>query len=100
MRQYEIGTRLALGAKRSDIIKLIVHDNILAVALGIVISMLILFVLMVSFNAQLQNVINMSLLPLFLMTLILIAFIAFNACYLPLRTYINKPAQYSLRGAD
>jgi predicted permease len=100
MRQYEIGTRLALGAKRSDIIKLIVHDNVLAVGLGIVISMFISFVLMVNFNAQLQNVINMSLLPLFLTTLILIAVIAFNACYLPLRPYINKPAQYSLRGEN
>jgi hypothetical protein len=34
------------------------------------------------------------------LTLVLISSIAFNACYLPLREYINKPALYSLRGSD
>jgi predicted permease len=100
MRRYEIGTRLALGAKRGDIIKLIVHDNLLAVTLGIVISIFVLLGLMIGFNEPLKNIINISLFPLFLLTLLLIGGIAFNACYLPLREYINKPAQYSLRGAE
>ena len=100
MRRFEIGTRLALGAKRGDIIKLIVYDNALAVTLGMVISSLVLLGIIVVFNEQLQNIINVSLLPLFLLTLLLISVIAFNACYLPLRTYINKPALYSLRGSE
>jgi ABC-type antimicrobial peptide transport system permease subunit len=100
MRRYEIGTRLALGAKRGDIIKLIVHDNLLAVSLGIVISIFVLLGLMIGFYEPLKNIINISLLPLFLLTLLLIGAIVFNACYLPLREYINKPAQYSLRGAE
>ena len=100
IRRFEIGTRLALGAKRGDIIKLIVFDNALAVTLGIVISTFVLFALWLGFNEQLPNMINVTLLPLFLLTLLLIIVIAFNACYLPLRKYINKPAQYSLRGSE
>lgn len=100
MRRFEIGTRLALGAKRRDIVKLIVLDNLIAVVLGIIISIVILIGLMIGFNEQLQNIVNVSLLPLFLLTLLLISCIAFNACYLPLRAYINKPALYSLRGSE
>jgi len=100
MRRFEIGTRLALGAKRSDIIKLVVLDNLLAVIWGVCISLFILFGLMIGFNQQLQNIINISLLPLFVVTLLLILIIAFNACYLPLRQFINKPALYSLRASD
>ncbi len=100
MRRYEIGTRLALGAKRRDIIKLIVHDNIVAVGLGIIISVFVLLGLIFAFNEQIKSVNYGSLIPMFLLTLLLIAGIAFNACYLPLRRYINKPAQYSLRGAE
>ena len=100
MRRFEIGTRLALGAKRRDIVKLIVFDNLIAIVLGIIISIVILIGLMIGFNEQLQKIINVSLLPLFLLTLLLISSIAFNACYLPLRAYINKPALYSLRGSE
>lgn len=100
MRRFEIGTRLALGAKRADIIKLIVRDNIQAITLGIAISMVVLISLMIGFNELLQNTVSWSLLPLFLITLLVISTVAFNACYLPLRQYINKPALYSLRGTD
>jgi len=100
MRRFEIGTRLALGARRSDIIKLIVLDNLVALSLGIAMSIFVILGLLLGFNEQAQSIINLSLLPLFLLTLFLICIIAFNACYLPLREYINKPAQYSLRGAE
>jgi predicted permease len=100
MRRFEIGTRLALGAQRRDIIKLIVFDNLIAVIIGIIICIFVSIALMIGFNEQLENIINVSLIPLFLLTLLLISSIAFNACYLPLRTYINKPALYSLRGSE
>jgi len=100
MRRFEIGTRLALGAKRYDIIKLVILDNLFAVILGIGISLLILFGLMIGFNEQLQNILNITLLPLFVVTLLVIAIVTFNACYLPLRPFINKPALHSLRGSD
>jgi len=100
MRRYEIGTRLALGAKRSDIIRLVVRDNAKALVLGIIIAVFVLVGLVIAFSSQLQGTINLNFLPLFLVTLLVIATVAFNACYLPLRQYINKPALYSLRGSD
>ena len=100
MRRFEIGTRLAIGAKRVDMIKLIVQDNAAGVIIGVCLSVLVLVSLRVVFNAQLNSYLNWQLLPVFLLTLALICGISFIACYLPLRKYINKPALYSLRGAE
>lgn len=100
MRRYEIGTRLALGAKRSDIIKLIVYENLQAVSAGFIISIVILLALNSVFSEQLASFINFSEFSLFFITVLLIGTVAFNACYLPLRRYLNKPALYSLRGAE
>jgi|GEM_PF-509307 len=100
MRSYEIGTRLALGAKRADIIALIVRDNLQAISLGFVLCVCILLGLSTLLTGAQQSLINISLLPLFVITVALISCVAFNACYLPLRQYINRPALYSLRGSD
>jgi ABC-type antimicrobial peptide transport system permease subunit len=100
MRRFEIGTRLAIGAKRVDMIRLIVQDNAAGVIIGVCLSVLVLVSLRVVFNAQLNSYLNWQLLPVFLLTLGLICSISFIACYLPLRKYINKPALYSLRGAE
>ena len=99
MRRFEIGTRLAIGARRSDIIKLIISDNIKASLVGIVISIVILLCLTISFSEQLSKYIHWQLLGIFLTTVVLISVISFISCYLPLRQYINKPAIYSLKGS-
>ena len=100
IRRFEIGTRLAIGAKRIDILKLVIVDNISAIIWGILASTMSLFALSFVFNEQVKSYINWKLLPIFLVTLALISIISFIACYLPLRQYINKPVQYSLRGAE
>jgi ABC-type antimicrobial peptide transport system permease subunit len=100
MRGFEIGTRLALGAKRGDIIKLIIQDNTSAVMIGLIVSTTTMTTLSFIFREQLNTYINWQLLPLFLLTCVLICSISFIACYLPLRQYINKPAQYILGGAE
>ena len=100
MRRFEIGTRLAIGAKRRDILKLIITDNAKAIVSGIVASVVILLGLSIGFSELLSDYLTWQLLPMFLLTLTLISLISFIACYLPLRQYINKPAQYSLRGTE
>jgi len=100
MRRFEIGTRMAIGAKRSDLIKLIIQDNARAILLGMGISVLLISALALGFSEQLQSYLTWQLIPLFLITLGLVSLISFAACYLPLRQYINKPAVYSLRGSE
>ena len=100
IRRFEIGTRMAIGAKRADLIKLIIQDNAHAILLGIGISVLLIIGLALGFSEQLQSYLTWQLIPLFLVTLGLVSLISFAACYLPLRQYINKPAVYSLRGSE
>jgi putative ABC transport system permease protein len=100
MRRFEIGTRMAIGAKRGDVIRLIIKDNTKAILLGIAVSVLLLIILALSFSEQLASYLTWQLIPLFLITLGLVSLISFAACYLPLRQYINNPAMYSLRGSE
>jgi len=100
MRRFEIGTRMAIGAKRGDLIRLIIKDNSKAILFGIGISILSLTALSLGFSEQLAQYLTWQLIPLFLVTLGLVSVISFAACYLPLRQYINKPAMYSLKGSE
>jgi len=100
MRRFEIGTRLAIGAKRFDLISLIIKDNLSSVILGMILSLLILIGLYFGFSEQLASYINLSLLTLFVITVALISLISLFACYWPLRPFINRPAIHSLRGSE
>jgi len=100
MRRFEIGTRLAIGAKGSDMVKLIIKDNANAILLGITASIVILATLALVFSEYLSEQLNWQLLPILLLTLVMNIVISLFACYLPLRQYINKPAIYSLKGSE
>lgn len=100
MRRFEIGTRMAIGAKGKDIITMVLKDNAAALLTGILVSILLLLGLYVGFSDKLTHYISVALIPVFIATLGLISFISFLACYVPLRQYIKKPAIQSLRGSD
>jgi ABC-type antimicrobial peptide transport system permease subunit len=103
MRRFEIGTRMSIGAKKSDIIKLMLKDNIRTFLLGILVSILVILVLLVFFKQTINNVFASSaleLVPLYLMSLMFITAIASLSCYLPLRQFVNKPVVYSLKGGE
>ena len=100
MRRFELGTRMAIGAKRKDLIMLIIKDNAKSLILGLAISVLLLLALYLSFSEYLISYINVQLVPVCLFTLLLIGIISISACYLPLRPFINKPAINSLKGSD
>lgn len=98
MRRFELGTRMAVGAKRADLISLIVKNNAGAVAVGIVISVFLMLGLYLGFYENLTSYVNTQLIPLFVTTLMLISVLALFACYWPLRPIINARPIYSLRG--
>ena len=99
MRRFEIGTRMAIGAKGKHIINMVIKDNISALFIGVSIGILILTGIYLAFTTSIALYIDTILIPIFIMTLIMITIISFLACYLPLRRYIKQPAIYSLRGA-
>jgi predicted permease len=100
MRQFEIGTRLAIGAKGKDIVWLVLKENMSALATGLCISVLLLIGLYFSFAQYLTSYISTELLTPLLVTFLLISLLSFLSCYLPLRQYINKPAIHSLKSND
>ena len=100
MRQFEIGTRLAIGAKGKDIVWLILKENMSALATGLCISVLLLIGLYFSFAQYLTSYISTELLTPLLVTLLLVSLLSFLSCYLPLRQYINKPVIHSLKSND
>ncbi|MCJ8320948.1 MAG: ABC transporter permease [Colwellia sp.] len=100
MRRFEIGTRMAIGAKKLDLIALIIKENTRSIVLGIFFSGLILLVLSLSFSAVVESYLTLQLITAFLGTLCLVILISVIACYLPLRQYINQPAIHSLKGSE
>lgn len=100
MRRLELGVRMAIGARRRDVVKLIIKDNVSMILLGMATSMVVMLGGYIVYKESLATYINISLLPIFGLTLITIAALSLFACYWPLRKYINQPAINSLRGTD
>ena len=100
MRRFEIGTRMAIGAKGKDIVALIFKDNAPALLAGLGLGFIILLLSFLGFRGSLEQYITNDLIPLFILTLVVISAISFFSCYLPLRQYIKKPAIHCLRGSD
>jgi predicted permease len=100
MRQFEIGTRLALGAKRGSVVKLIFKDNASMILLGMLTSVLVLLGLYLGFNDSLNAYPSGNMALAFVLTVSSISLLSLFACYWPLRKYINQPVIYSLRGSD
>lgn len=99
MRRFELGTRLAIGAKRRDVILLIVKDNAASVTIGFALSFVLMLTIYIVFSDELASYINTLLVPFFGVTLVLISLMTLFACYWPLRPIINSPPVHSLRGS-
>ncbi|TDF35093.1 FtsX-like permease family protein [Alteromonadaceae bacterium M269] len=100
MRRFEIGTRMAIGAKRKHLINLIVRDNTVVILIGIIMSIIVMTVIYLFNQELLAEYIDVGLIPVFVFTLLAIGSLALFACYWPLRQYINHPAIHMLRGSD
>lgn len=100
MRRFELGTRMAIGAKSKDLVGLIVKDNAWVIVLGVASSLVVMLGVYLGYKDVLSAYVSLDLLPVFLFTVLSIALLALFACYWPLRQYINHPAIHSLRGSD
>lgn len=100
MRRFELGTRMAIGAKGKDVVGLIIKDNAGVVGIGIVISLIVSLALSIGFSEALASYINLHLVVLFFVTVALICIMALFACYWPLRPIINSSPIQSLRGVE
>ncbi len=100
MRRFELGTRMAIGAKRKHLICMIIKDNASVIILGIISSIIIMLALYIGYSEALASYITPALIPIFIVTLLAIILLSLFGCYWPLRQYINQPAVHSLRGSD
>ncbi|MFT5758805.1 MAG: putative permease [Alteromonadaceae bacterium] len=100
IRRFEIGTRLAIGAKRKDIISLVFKDNAAALLLGLMSGVVILLALYLGFSDSISDYISFALVPLLLFTLGSISLLSLFASYVPLRQFINSPVIHALKGKE
>jgi putative ABC transport system permease protein len=83
-RTHEIGIRMALGARRSDVLKLAVRQGMGAVGLGMILGLAANFGLLWLLASQLYEVGALNL-PTYAAAALLILGVALAACYLPAR---------------
>jgi predicted permease len=100
MRRFEIGTRMAIGAKGKDIVSLVFKDNAGALGIGLAVSFVVLLVLYLGFSKTLNAYISIELLPLFMLTVGAISLLSSIACYVPLRPFIKSPVIHALKGSE
>lgn len=97
LRRIELGTRMAIGAKRKDLISLIIMDNMKTFLIGLLAGCLLFAFAYIGFNKYIGFNIDMSLLPAIVLAFCLILFIVLFGCYWPLKLFIAKPINNSLR---
>jgi len=96
MRRYELGVRMALGAKAKQISALVIKDNMRPISVGLVLSILVIAAVYLIGHQIYGWFVGYSFAPL-LLTLPVILFTAFLASYLPVRAVIRKDPMKALR---
>jgi len=95
-RQQEIGVRMALGAQRSDVLRLILSNGLAMVIAGVVVG-LILASLLSRTMSNLLFGIGLFDAPSFLLTAALLILVAMAACSIPARAAMSVNPIVALR---
>ena len=95
-RTHEIGVRMALGARRADVLKLVVRQGMGAVGLGLILGLAANFGLLRLLASQLYEVGALNL-PTYGAAALLILGVALAACYLPARRATRVDPVVALR---
>jgi ABC-type antimicrobial peptide transport system permease subunit len=95
-RTREIGVRVALGASRMDIVRLVVREGWQLTLIGLAIGLVVALSLALGLSRLLYGL-NPLNVPVFTGVLTLIAGIALLACYLPARRALRVDPVVALR---
>lgn len=95
-RKHEIGIRMALGAQRGDILKMVVGQGMLLALIGIVLGLVAAFLLTRVMGALLFGVSTRDLATFFVIPLVLAA-VAFLSSYIPARRATRVDPMVALR---
>jgi len=96
MRRYELGVRMAIGAKRKRIINLVLKDALKPVILGLCASLLFaVLIYQVAIN-QIEHLGQPDVIQIILSLLLLLGF-SFIACFIPVTSMVKQDPVKALR---
>jgi predicted permease len=96
-RRFELGTRIAVGAKKNQLVQLIAKQNIVPILIGVAVQLVLLAGLYVYKKEIVAPYVNMALIGIFAANLAIVLGIALTACYLPMRALFSKSPAFILR---
>jgi len=95
-RTHEIGIRVALGATRSDVLRLVLGRGMILTAIGLVLGLGLSFGVTRFMKSQLLGVTSTDALT-FIVVALLLSFVALVACFVPARRAMRVDPMVALR---
>lgn len=100
VRRLELSTRMAIGAKRKDILKMMFSENLRVVLAGILAGIALSSLVFFIFQDELFAYLTWFAVPILICTALLVISMSLIASFMPLRNYFNQPIIHGLRGID